>query len=336
MSSKPEAQGLNNESSNENNGGYSANVTHQNQTKRTHIIRNYKLRTSLESFTNKRERSFQTHHGRKQVLNRAIQDIFEGGYKIYDVDQLKLKHIQYLLDQWQAKGISTAEIKNRMSHLRWLAVKVGKPMMIPQSNKDLGIEERKMPANDINRAISRTTEDLAKIKDPCIQMSLKAQELFGLRRKESILFYPKRDYDAQQQILNIEIGTKGGRPRVVPVLTEAQRSFLKEAMQFQKDRGIKAFIDKDKDGNDRNYKKQMNLYKSQCEDAGLYNNHGLRHHYAQTRYLDLTGWQCPRKGGKTYQQMTDHEKSIDEKARLIVSEELGHGREYVTRVYLGR
>ena len=238
MSSNPEAQGLNSESSNENNGGYSANATHQNKTKRTHTIRNYKLRTSLEGFTDKRERSFQTHHGRKQVLNRAIQDIVDGGYKIYDVHQLKLKHVQYLLEQWKLKGISTAEVKNRMAHLRWLAVKVGKPMTIPKSNKDLGIEERKMPANDINRAISRSVEDLAKIKDSCIQMSLKAQELFGLRRKESILFYPKRDYDPKKQILNIEIGTKGGRPRIVPVLTEVQRSFLKEAMQFQKDRGI--------------------------------------------------------------------------------------------------
>lgn len=180
----------------------------ENKVKKTHIIRNYKLRTSLESFTSKRERSFQTHHARKQVLNRAIQDIVDGGYKIYDVDQLKLKHVHYLLEQWKAKGISTAEIKNRMSHLRWLAVKVGKPMMIPKSNKDLGIEERKMPANDINRAISRSAEDLAKIKDPCVQMSLKAQELFGLRRKESILFYPKRDYDSKNRFSILKLAPK--------------------------------------------------------------------------------------------------------------------------------
>ena len=77
-------------------------------------------------------------------------------------------------------------------------------------------------------------------------------------------------------------------------------------------------------------------------DLNIYDKPNLRNIFTGILYRLKTGcpWrylpECPRKGGKTYQQMTDHEKSIDEKARLIVSEELGHGREYVTRVYLGR
>ena len=60
------------------------------------------------------------------------------------------------------------------------------------------------------------------------------------------------------------------------------------------------------------------------------------HCYAQERYEELTGWKCPRQGGKTFADMTPEERLKDFDARMAVSAELGHGREYVTRTYLGR
>jgi hypothetical protein len=64
--------------------------------------------------------------------------------------------------------------------------------------------------------------------------------------------------------------------------------------------------------------------------------HGLRHRYAQTRYFEKTGWPCPARGGPTAKQLSPEDRSVDQRARLKISAELGHGRGQVTAIYLGR
>ena len=64
--------------------------------------------------------------------------------------------------------------------------------------------------------------------------------------------------------------------------------------------------------------------------------HGLRHQYTQLHYHMLTGRLCPAAGGKTSKALTQDEKIRDNEARLIISKELGHEREQVTAIYLGR
>ena len=70
--------------------------------------------------------------------------------------------------------------------------------------------------------------------------------------------------------------------------------------------------------------------------------HGLRHRYAQSRYKTLTavhthtpGWECPRRGGKQYDEMTEEEKKIDKKVRQAISFELGHKRLEILKIYCG-
>lgn len=70
--------------------------------------------------------------------------------------------------------------------------------------------------------------------------------------------------------------------------------------------------------------------------AGLNKLHGLRHAYAQERFEELTGRLPPALGGKTSAALTPEEKAQDREARLTISRELGHEREQVTAVYLGR
>ena len=64
--------------------------------------------------------------------------------------------------------------------------------------------------------------------------------------------------------------------------------------------------------------------------------HGLRHAYAQIRYEELTGWKAPAAGGPKSKTLTPEQREIDRKARLVISQELGHEREQVTTAYLGR
>ena len=70
--------------------------------------------------------------------------------------------------------------------------------------------------------------------------------------------------------------------------------------------------------------------------AGLRNLHGLRHAYAQKRYKELTGWDAPINGGLKSVELTPSQKEIDYRARMVLAEELGHGREAITVNYCGR
>ncbi len=69
---------------------------------------------------------------------------------------------------------------------------------------------------------------------------------------------------------------------------------------------------------------------------GLSKTHGLRHAYAQDRYREITGWAAPAAGGPTSKQLNPAQRDRDQLARLQISRELGHGREQITAVYLGR
>ena len=84
----------------------------------------------------------------------------------------------------------------------------------------------------------------------------------------------------------------------------------------------------------------MNLYERETRKAGIAEGdrkaHGLRHGYAQARYLELTGWKAPHAGGPRRDELTPGQREADLAARLIISQEMGHNREDVTAVYLGR
>ncbi len=64
--------------------------------------------------------------------------------------------------------------------------------------------------------------------------------------------------------------------------------------------------------------------------------HGLRHGYAQSRYKALTGMSAPASGGVKYANITDAQKALYDKANEIISKELGHNREEISRAYLGK
>lgn len=84
------------------------------------------------------------------------------------------------------------------------------------------------------------------------------------------------------------------------------------------------------------YRDQLQRFRAQCDKAGIHGVHGLRHNYAQERYRQLTGWQSPARSGLRSSQLSQVQRQRDLSARLLLSEEMGHGREQITAVYLGR
>ena len=63
--------------------------------------------------------------------------------------------------------------------------------------------------------------------------------------------------------------------------------------------------------------------------------HGLRHHFAQTRYEEITGWKAPAAGGPSRRTLTGARGRIDTAARRTIARELGHDRIAVVAQYLG-
>ena len=273
-----------------------------------------------------RDGSYTTQHAREAILTQIANQLLELGFKDMKATSLKPKHVTALVGLWQSQGLSAGTIKNRMTELRWWAEKVNKANVMVRDNDAYGIARRQYITN-IDKSRTLTDGDLARITDPYTHLSLKLQAAFGLRREESIKFRPEWA-DRGDRLTLKDSWTKGGRAREIPIRTEQQRAVLEEARQLAGKGGLIPA--------DKSYKDQLERFKAQCQAGGIYHVHGLRHKYAQDRYRELTGWLCPAKGGPKSKQLTLEQKGLDRQARLILSEELGHGRLNIVSTYIGR
>ncbi len=283
---------------------------------------NYQLKQLCE---NNRDGSYGTQHRRRYLLNRIADQLFELGFRCMRATSVKQKHVRALLLHWQKQGLSVGTIKNRMAALRWWARKVNKHSVIAGSNAHYGIAERRFicaesKARDIGEA------QLGKITDPYTRFSLRLQREFGLRREESIKFTVS--YADRGDHLNLRPSwTKGGKARQIPVHTEVQRQLLDEIAAFT---GSASLIPANKQ-----YIQQQRVYVRQVMNAGLDRMHGLRHQYAQRRYREIAGFACPVAGGPARKALTHAQRDLDQKARKVISKELGHERAQIVSVYVG-
>ena len=275
---------------------------------------------------NCKEGSYATQRNRERILTRAANELHGLGYRQMQASSLKPKHIEALVDHWQGENLSIGTIKNRMAALRWWAMKINKQNVIAKSNEHYGLPDRRFVTNE-SKAKDITQEQLGKVRDNHVRMSLELQRAFGLRREEAMKFQPSYA-DKGDHITLKASWTKGGKPRTIPVRTEAQREVLDRARKLA---GFGSLIP-----SHRSYVQQLRIYEGHTTRAGLSNLHGLRHAYAQERYEELTGWKCPATGGPDSKSFTTEQRVLDQEARLTVSQELGHEREQVTAAYLGR
>jgi integrase len=272
-----------------------------------------------------RDGSYATQAKRAFLLSQIANQLHELGYTGMSVRSLKPKHVQALVAHWQGQGLSTGTIKNRMAAIRWWAVKVGRHSAIAGSNDHYGIASRQL-VSVVSKAQSVSDAQLDRVRDPHVRLSLELQRVFGLRREEAIKFQPAFA-DRGDRIVLKASWTKGGKERQLPVRNEAQRAVLDRVRALV---GNASLIPAE-----RSFIQQLKVYVRQTMNAGLSNMHGLRHAYAQQRYLELTGRVCPVAGGPTVKSLTGAERRQDAAARLVISRELGHERSQITSIYLG-
>jgi len=273
-----------------------------------------------------RDGSYSTQANRARMLNQIANQLQQLGYRRMTTHSLKPKHVDALVKRWLTEGMAAGTIKNRMNCLRWWAAKVDRRNVVARSNDFYGIPDRQFVSQQ-SRAVAVDDKTLAIVKDDHVRMSLELQRAFGLRREEAIKFIPGYA-DLGDRIRLKASWTKGGKTRVVPILTQEQRAVLTRAHRLV---GAGSLIPPQK-----SYIQQLRTYERHTTLAGLSKLHGLRHAYAQSRYQQLTGWASPAAGGPPVASLSPAQRQLDHQARLTVSLELGHVREQISAVYLLR
>lgn len=275
---------------------------------------------------NNRDGSFATQAKRAWLLSQIANQLHELGFRGMSARSLKPKHVQALVRHWQDQELAVGTIKNRLCVIRWWARKVNRQNVVARSNDFYGVGARQLVGKQ-SKARDLPDDALARITDPYVQLSLELQRAFGLRREEAIKFQPAYA-DRGDHLLLKASWTKGGKARAIPLRTAAQREVVDRARSLV---GNGSLIPADK-----SFIEQLRIYVRQSMNVGLSKMHGLRHAYAQQRYLELTGRPCPVTGGPRFRTLSALDQQADELARTIISKELGHERQSVTRVYLGR
>jgi integrase len=298
--------------------------------------------------------SFKTQSERAAALFRCFRDLHALGFKIRNPYCLGGRHVCALMEDWtgpeprsRRQPLSPATIHTELSHLRTFTVWIGKPgLVLPAESyvsdpsrvarTCVAVSDKSWAPREVEP--DRRIEDIA-AHDPWVGAELRLARAFGLRVKEAVMLQPRlaeksggRSVDpseAARRYLELTRGTKGGRLRRIPIDTPAKRASLDAAKalvssesQYLADpaRTLKQNLDRL-----HNVMKKFGVTRS----ALGVTPHGLRHGYAADRYEALAGAAAPVRGGAA----TD--RATDERARLQVAEELGHGRIFVAAAYLG-
>jgi integrase len=271
-------------------------------------------------------------------LHKIFRDLEALGFKLSDASNLKGKHLIALGKDWEQQAIAgklkPSTIQGKFSMLRVFAHWIGKDGMVEATHKyvDLALIQRSSVCTYDHSWSAQGVDVEAKLeevsqKDGRVGLQLRLELEFGLRGKEAMMLRP---YLADKgAYLDVSVGTKGGRPRAVPINTAEQRALLSEAKTFA------AVKDSSTSDPNRSLAQWKNHYYHVLRRCGItrengLTGHGLRHAYANDRHKALSGQDSPVRGGKLVN------REDDRAARIQVAEELGHSRESITTHYLGR
>lgn len=281
---------------------------------------------------------------REAILFMCVQQLHRAGYDIESVHSLKVKHIEALITDWKASGVSAGTIQNRLSALRALSAWIGKPGLVGAtesygSGDDPGRLKRTVAAERDKSWTARgiTPEQIIKEAgniDPYVAMQLKVIHAFGLRREEAVQFKPYKVDEGG--VLRVRDGTKGGRERMVPVESDYQRLVLAEA---------KAFVSKwdHHIGNPRkDLKQNIDRFAYVMKKLGITKQglgitaHGLRHQRLNDIFEEVAGVPSPvrqREEGTSIEKPEDVERW--KLAQQKVSNVAGHARLSISTAYTG-
>ncbi len=255
------------------------------------------------------------------VLNqlREAQDI--KSLKALDQNAIQ-NYISYLQEQVRDGDLTTKTTATYISALNDIISYVNENLnkdLQTVSAKEFGLSRGER--EPINRAINIETHQafinflLEKndIQAQALVPSVSLQREFGLRLRESEAIKAETIEKALEKgklELGRADGTKNSKERTIPILKETQIQALKSALDFMRQHDLKSLIPSEKLLQQYNYAEKVKQEFNQLNTDAKMDYHGERYHYAQERYFK------------------------DHASLKQISEELGHHREEITKIYL--
>jgi integrase len=295
--------------------------------------------------------SFKTMHDRQRMVVSFFRELrHETPYRNLDPRQLANRHIEAMVTRWLERRLSTATIHNYLSFLRTFAGWIGKAGMVrepefyvgadsPHAHRsEVATEDRSWSAMNVD--ISAKIAEIARF-DSWVGLQLELEAGFGLRGKEARHLKPHgaivtrdaanpRDAAAFPEcrtFLHISAGSKGGRPRDVPIQTQAQQDLLDQVMKLVPPGSYVGRPGFTSLQNQAHFYYVIRKFGISKADLGVV-SHGLRHQYANDHFEADAGGPSPVRGG------TERPHG-NKPARKRVSRVLGHNRERASTGYLG-
>jgi integrase len=289
-----------------------------------------------------REVSFETKEDRLLMAQRVPKDLKAEGFRLERLSSLSYRHVSRLVDRWQARGMAASTLVVNLSTLRAILTTVGMRRIVPAVatfERYPGELSRQSSATVAKGWIAKgvdPTEAFERVKRKCVHSwhVLRMCAAFGLRAQEGLCARPARMY--RDSTLYVEDGTKGGRPRIVPVLTDDQREVLRAAIEFATSRACKKGTLTRRGYTAEQDEGHFYYVLSSCgitaKGLGV-TVHGLRHDYLTTRFEQVSGVPAPVVGGMT--SVAGLPKDVLREAQQMVSHEAGHARRSISTAYLG-
>ncbi len=284
--------------------------------------------------------SSRTRKERVRFYLNMVGQLWELKFRIRKLESLSEKHVEALLTYWYSQGHVAGSLHTRLSMINVLCERLGK-RGVAKSIRDYfpGDEMRRCTVAKESKAWDAKNVDPEKIIDRALLIDerlavmLAMQHAFGLRVKESIEIRPLHALIDSGKTLELNQGTKGGKPRTVPVDTPAKARVIQWAIRVAESGKTKRLRWTDctwTQAQRRFYHYVSNRLGITKKDLGV-TPHGLRHGWIQEAYREQTGLPTPIEGGA----LGKIDRETHQMASMTVSRWVGHGRTDVTTTYYG-
>ncbi|CAM2158493.1 Fis family transcriptional regulator (plasmid) [Pararobbsia alpina] len=278
--------------------------------------------------------SIKTQERRCSSICASFVELREDGFAVTSAQAIKQKHIRHLVSRWIAEGQSAGTIENKLTHMRTLCEWMRKDGVVLALDQYVDKDAHGLRRAYVARVDKSWDGNGVSAKDvisrisqvhPHVGVQLKLQAAFGLRVEESFMFKVHRAIK-DLETLRITDGTKGGRPRDVPILLRL--SVLEEAAQLANAfTGTTMPPDKTLAQWRNHYNDVMKKFGVTKRGIGV-TSHGLRHQFLQEYYKQLSGEDAPIKGGDRPDEET-YRSTLQQ-----VVEAAGHSRASKSGAYL--
>lgn len=277
---------------------------------------------------------------RRQTIMMMVAQLWSLGFRIRKLESLSVKHVEALMAYWHSQEMSAGTLHTRLSMLRVLCGWMRKENVVKDITDYLPAEvvqrstvAKKSKAWDAKQVDPLEIIELAKKVDERFACMLSLQHHFGLRVKESIEIRPANSVVEGGAFIELHEGTKGGKPRRIPVDDPGKVEAIAWARRIASTGNTKRLRWTDctwRQAQNRFYhfaRQRMGISK-----AGLgITAHGLRHGFCQRDYKRQTGLPTPIEGGA----LGRIDRELHQMASITTSRALGHGRIDVTTGYYG-